>query len=243
MTSRYKCTYTLIHHISLKKSDSMPKYECPRCLFQSIFLNDYRRHLDRISPCEDLCNSGLSINEIKNAVKLSKNENQTTCNVCGIVFSNKHQKCYHLKHSKCSKSTGAAPQHVTINITNNINTNADKSETKKGWLYAVTCPLYLLKGYVKLGKTRVGQEDRDAVIRGLKSRYVTTLIEPSVLAVMRTNDVDESEKALFEELVANRLTSNREIFVFDCSGCSDVEEQSKTVMSTVILPAMEKSCR
>lgn len=94
---------------------------------------------------------------------------------------------------------------------------------------------------MKLGKTR-GGNDVDATIRGLKSRYATALIDPDVLVVMRTNDCGEAEKVLFEELAMYRLKSQREVFVFDVFHEKDVDEKMKTIVSDVILPAMEKAC-
>lgn len=226
----------------------MLKYECQRCYFKTNLHGDLQRHLSRINPCKDLRDSKMSIDDIKKDIEASKKV-QMTCKTCGIAFVNKQHKYYHLQHSKCAKSR---PMPIT-NISNNtivINNNhippvsnvepsteSNSRNKNAGWLYAITCPVYLLKGYVKLGKTRIG-DDRDAAIKSLKSRYVTTFIEPEVLAVMRTNDCDESERSLFYKLDAYRLTSNREIFVFpqECIG-----QINSLTLSTIVI-AMETAC-
>lgn len=118
----------------------MTSYICPRCTYTTKLLGDYKRHLDRASPCNDECNCGLSIQDIKQNLNLSKSYNKFSCAHCGKEFTGSYSRYNHLKRSKCAKSRKVGSQNMTINnnihnttnnTTNNINntTNNNNNNT------------------------------------------------------------------------------------------------------------------
>lgn len=228
----------------------MVVYTCARCGYSTKYSTSYRAHLSRMYTCDDIKRSGKSMEDLLKQFDRRKDEN-SYCPDCGCNFTSRSQKSYHL-NGHCPMKTQAPPSssssqgcstvtnnattinNVTINtITNNNNgsTASDANEdstTCGGWIYAVTCPMYEANGYIKLGMTR-GCADESGTRRALVSRYGTTLIDPKVIAVMRTEDRTESEQILFSKLAEYRLKTQREIFVFD---------DMQVAIGDVVLPAL-----
>lgn len=126
----------------------MPNYSCMRCGFSTTQKNDFRRHLDRKTMCEDKLNSYVAWEELKNHYpvftnELSKKLAVYECEHCNARF--KSRQARHVHSKTCSKNPQPiegltekesriveailakintqqpVQQNITVNVTNNNN--------------------------------------------------------------------------------------------------------------------------
>lgn len=74
------------------------------------------------------------------------------------------------------------------------------STTKKGWIYAITCPLYASDGLVKVGMTEKVGALEEEVRTSLLTRYRTTLPNAEILHLIQVAHPAKAEKALLERV-------------------------------------------
>jgi hypothetical protein len=102
----------------------MKTFICPRCSYETIYITNYRGHLERKTPCEDVNESGCSIEECKANIQEDRSSFKHTCTFCSKRFKT-HQSLYqHGFHCQIKRESEAtAPSQTNNNTTNNNITN------------------------------------------------------------------------------------------------------------------------
>jgi hypothetical protein len=98
----------------------MENHECPRCGYATIYLYNFKKHLNRKSICNPIIDN-ISLDDIKNkyiTVKIFTH----SCEICDIKFSSKSSYYVHKRECKISQKL-KEDKHVITNIITNNNIN------------------------------------------------------------------------------------------------------------------------
>ena len=77
-------------------------YDCPRCGYSTSILSNFKVHLHRVNPCEDVHNSNLTYDEILKTIEKDRSGFKYLCKDCGTRFPFR-QSVY--AHKKACKKT------------------------------------------------------------------------------------------------------------------------------------------
>jgi hypothetical protein len=85
--------------------------------------------------------------------------------------------------------------------------------TNLGWIYVISCKMYEEKNYKKIGFTEKNGLLEEEVKSSLLQRYSTTLLDPSILSLVRVSSPRQAEKKIFSLLEKYRV--DKEVFCID----------------------------
>ena len=103
------------------------RYKCDRCSYETDHITNFRKHLNRRSPCEDSNGSGKSIEWLKESLVEDRSDYKHTCLYCTKRFKTS-QNLYQHKQ-RCPKKEVCELKEKIKKLENNNENHASTSST------------------------------------------------------------------------------------------------------------------